>query len=317
MLKNTTKVICVMVTMALLASGFLMAVPALTATSSGAAASADKELAYDMIDIDQAKAKQTGDLGSAYYADSAAGLKAYAPGNFYNVSDQASFWVSENGKWYYNDSTFSPSTSDPSSWMTFTKRGEGNMSEVWVANDLEFFPGDFRNALTDQLTVTDEKVNYIIDQFDNVIYPKMTDFFAPAPPRDGENAVMKDYGYDYFNTNVTGRIMLMVFNIVDNNLFADPLCNFTTPSYRSYVAGYSWGQVDYYYDRTVIQLDNWEWNYRTGMNDYRPFAIESVVAHEYQHELNAYLNGGQASFLNEGASMFAEFLCGYGIAANS
>ena len=32
--------------------------------------------------------------------------------------------------------------------------------------------------------------------------------------------------------------------------------------------------------------------------------------------MNAYLNGAQDTFLNEGASMFAEFLCGYGVAAN-
>jgi hypothetical protein len=317
MLKNTTKVICVMVTMALLASGLLMAVPSLTATSSGGnAASTQKELACDTIDIDQKMAKQTDDA-TTYYADSAAGLKAYAPGNFYNVSDQASFRTTYYGKWYYNGSVFSPLTSAPSNYMTFTKRGEGNMSEVWVANDLEFFPGDFRNAMTDRLTVTDEKVNYIIDQFENVIYPNMTEFFGPAPPRDGENAIQKSLGLPYFSTNVTGRVMLMVFNIVDNYLFDDPICNFTTPSYRSYVAGYSWGLIDARYDRTVIQLDNWEWNYRTGDNDYRPFAIEAVVAHEYQHELNAYLNGGQATFLNEGASMFAEFLCGYGAAATN
>ena len=192
-------------------------------------------------------AKQTGDLSNTFYADSAASLNAYAPGNFYNVSDQARFYVGENGKWYYNGSTFSPSTSAPSNYMTFTKRGEGNMSEVWVANDLEFFPGDSRNALTEtSVTVTDDMVTYIIDQFDNVIYPNMTEFFGPAAPRDGENSLFKDLGRPYFSTNVTGKVMLMVFNIVDNNLFLDPICNFTNPSYRSYVAGYSWGYIDYY-----------------------------------------------------------------------
>ncbi len=305
-----------MVTMALLASGLLMAVPSLTATSSGSTASTQNELACDMIDVDQKMAKQTGNLADTYYADSAVDLNAYAPGNYYNVSDQARFYVAENGKWYYNGSVFSPLTSAPSNYMTFTKRGEGNMSEVWVANDLEFFPGDFRNSLTDRLTITDDMVDYIIGQFDNVIYPNMTDFFGPAAPLDGENSLFKDLGRPYFGTNVTGKVMLMVFNIVDNNLFDDPLCNFTTPSYRSYVAGYSWGYIDYIYDRNVIQLDNWEWAFRTGDNPYRPYAIESTVAHEYQHELNAYLNGAQATFLNEGASMFAEYLCGYGVSAN-
>jgi immune inhibitor A len=322
MLKNTTKVICVMVTMALLASGLLMAVPALTATSSGNVASTQKAPAYDVIDVDQKMAKQTGDLSDVYYADTAVNLNAYAPGNFYNISDQARFYVGSNGKWYYNGSVFSPLTSAPSNYMVFTKRGEGNMCEVWVANDLEFFPGDPRN--TEQpwnLTVSNAKVNYIIDQFDNVIYPNMTEFFGPAPPRDGENSLFKDLGRPYFGTNVTGRLMLMVFNIVDTNLFADENnCNFINASYPSYVAGYSWGYTDYIYDRNIIQLDNWQWDNRTlgpDVNHFRPFVIESVVAHEYQHELNAWLNGAQDTFLNEGASIFAEFLCGYGVAATA
>ncbi len=318
MLKNTTKVICVMVTMALLASGFLMAVPALTATSSGNnAASTQKELAYDVIDVDQKMAKQTIDLNNIYYTDSAANLNAYAPGNFYNVSDQARFYVGQYGKWYYNDSTFSPSTSAPTNYMVFTKRGDGNMCEVWVANDLQFFPGDPRNAQVSNLTISNDSVSYMIDQFDNVIYPNMTDFFGPAAPRDGENSPLKDVGRPYFSTNVTGKVMLMIFNIVDNDLFADPNCQFTNTTYPSYVAGYSWGAIDDLYDRNVIQMDCWQFALRTHMNDYRPFGYESVLAHEYQHELNAYLNPGQAVWLNEGASMFAEFLCGYGIAANA
>ena len=169
MLKNTTKVICVMVTMALLASGLLMAVPSLTATSSGNDVAAQKAPAYDMMDIDQLKAKQTGDIGNTFYADSAPGLNAYAPGDFYNVSDQARFYVGENGKWYYNGSVFSPSTSAPSSYMTFTKRAEGSMVEVWVANDLEYFPGDPRNAVPENLLITDELVAYIVDQFDKYL----------------------------------------------------------------------------------------------------------------------------------------------------
>jgi hypothetical protein len=132
----------------------------------------------------------------------------------------------------------------------------------------------------------------------------MTEFFGLAPPRDGENSLFKDLGRPYFGTNVTGRVMLMVFNIVDTNLFSDENnCNFINSSYPSYVAGYSWGYTDSIYDRNIIQLDNWQWDNRTlgpDVNTFRPFVIESTVAHEYQHELNAWLNGGQASFLNEG-----------------
>ena len=40
----------------------------------------------------------------------------------------------------------------------------------------------------DRIQVTDAQVNYLLDQFDNNIWPKEAEAFSVAPPRDGTNA---------------------------------------------------------------------------------------------------------------------------------
>jgi hypothetical protein len=67
-----------------------------------------------------------------------------------------------------------------------------------------------------------------------------------------------------------------------------------------------------YYDRNVIHLDSYDWSNRLGPDVPRPFVYESTVAHEYQHLLHDDLDADEVSFINEGCSMYAEMLCGYG-----
>jgi hypothetical protein len=109
----------------------------------------------------------------------------------------------------------------------------------------------------------------------------------------------------YFGTNVSGRIMLMVFNIVDDSYFDS--------TYPSYIAGYFSPSMDTTYDRNIIHADCWDWENRTTGTSARPWVYESTVTHEYQHLLNNFFNPEQISFVNEGCSMYSEILCGYGM----
>jgi hypothetical protein len=143
------------------------------------------------------------------------------------------------------------------------------------------------------------------DEYENSIYPNMTSFFGAPPAIDGENSIPNSMDRPYFGTNVTGRLMIMVFNIVDDSFF-----DF---NYPSYIVGYFDRSNDQYYDRNIINIDCWDWENRTTGTSARPWVYESTLAHEYQHLLNAFFNPSQISFVNEGCSMYAEILCGFGL----
>lgn len=231
------------------------------------------------------------------------GLLPSAPNDIYDVGDSASYRVGEYGKWSYNDT-------NPSDFMPFTKRAEGSNCELWVCDDLTFLPGDERNNLSASLTITDEQAAHMVQQFDQVVYQNLTRLVSAAPPKDGENSVPKAEGLPYFGTNVTGRVMIMVFNIVDSDFFA--------PVHEGWTYGFFDPSIDNYYDRNIINLDCWDWNNYTGIQAPTPtgnhsYYYESGLAHEYQHLLNYGANPDQVAFVNEGGSALASLLCGYPI----
>jgi len=192
-----------------------------------------------------------------------------------------------------------------SSWMLFTKRAEGNYSEVWVANDLSFPAGDLRND--QRINITNEMCEYMVEQFDETIYPIETEYFSDAPPLNGTNNEMFNIfndPADFYNTTDDGKVMIMVFNIADEN--------FDNSSYPNYIAGFYTSSASYYYDRNIIHIDCWDWVNRTGEHSDRPFLYESTVAHEYQHLLHDYVDPEEVTWINEGCSMYSEALCGYG-----
>jgi len=204
------------------------------------------------------------------------------------------------------------------------KRGEGRFCEVWVATDLEFSnPSDVRNP---RMVITDDDVEYIIGEFDENIYPVMTETFMEAPEINGSSPYMpfweEIWGYMGLNateqnitewlfpTNDTGKLMMMIFNIRDENYY-DPEC-------MTYIAGYYWSTMTWLYDRNIIHIDAYDWANRTGEQDesiigHHSFVYESTVAHEYQHLLHDWTDGGEDTWVNEGLSMMAEPLCGYPI----
>lgn len=175
-------------------------------------------------------------------------------------------------------------------------RAVGEHIEVWVRTNLDFPDGDPRNPVV----VTQEQIDYLVDEFDNNIYPTMVDFFGQPDFHDGSNAALP---FDYLDPE--GRTIAMISNIGDEN--------FHDPSYPLYIAGFYWGSVfEYYLDRNVISIDAYDWENRVG--DDAPIAnlYEGVFAHEYQHLLHDDYDSDEDTFINEGLSDLAEFLVGYG-----
>ncbi|MBA7573184.1 hypothetical protein ES708_14979 [subsurface metagenome] len=151
--------------------------------------------------------------------------------------------------------------------------------------------------------ITDEQVEYLLDEFENNIYAKDTAVFGTPDAHDGTyNGLPSSWGnyYDEFN-----RTIIMVSNVRDEN--------YIDPTYPNYIAGFYWGQIEYYMDRNVITIDSHDWENRVGPDGNRPYLYESIIAHEFQHLIHDDYNPADDTFMNEACSLYAEPLCGYPI----
>ncbi|SFL72558.1 Immune inhibitor A peptidase M6 [Gracilibacillus orientalis] len=180
----------------------------------------------------------------------------------------------------------------------FTLKGVGEHGEVWVANNLEYPEGDPRNA-DGVSAVTDEQVNYLLNEFDENIYEQEVEFFDAPTERKGEQATFPEYHQDE-----SGRVVILIDNIKDDSYYE--------PNYPSYIAGYFSSTISDFTDRNVMTIDSFDWANRTGPDAERPFMYEGTFAHEFQHLLHRDSDSAEENFINEGLSDFAQYLVGYG-----
>ncbi len=208
----------------------------------------------------------------------------------------------------------------------YTLRAIGNNIEVWVASDddgtstaTDFPAGDCRNGLRTQ--ITDAQVNYLVDQFDNNIYPKESDLFSVPPDLDGSAAPLPGLvglPGDYYQGD-GNNIAVLVDNVRDDNFY-----DTNNQSTFSYIAGFFSSQFNDLVDRNVMTIDAWDWLHRTGATPphdptadpctsapARPFLYEGVFAHEYQHLLESYEDPGEVTWVNEGLSDWVMSYVGY------
>jgi immune inhibitor A len=199
---------------------------------------------------------------------------------------------------------------------TYTVRAIGQHIEVWVQDNLDFPAGDPRNPVT----VTDDQIAYLVDQFDNNIYPKESEFWRMPATRDGSNAILDDLlglPSDYYqSSDGQDRVIAMISNVRDDSYYDS--------TFPVYIAGFFSPTINLYFDRNVITIDAYDWGNRVGPegspwrpndgsgND-RPYLYESTFAHEYQHLLHNDQDPGEATWVNEGLSDWTEWLVGYGI----
>lgn len=219
---------------------------------------------------------------------------AYADASSSN-SDQPQFYGEGDiitGIWY--DDTAGLYLAD------YEVRAIGEHIEVWVMTDLDFPAGDPRNPVV----VTQDQIDYLVEEFDNNIYPNTEGYFGTSDFHDGSNATLP---FDYYDPE--GRTIAMISNIGDES--------YHDPTYPNYIAGFYWGSVfEPYLDRNVISIDAYDWANRVGPDVARPHLYEGVFAHEYQHLLHDDYDSDEVNFVNEGLSMFTEFLVGYAAGNN-
>lgn len=319
MMNNLRKVIAVAIAFAMVSGALLVVVP-----SAGQSAEAKTLASPEQIAMYADPAFRDRGLNDLARPDIGFGMAAESAllnntpvGTTQPFVTSATFWDDtgapftdpDNAVWY-----------DAYNIINMTKRGEGVHCEMWVADDLSFYdPADPRNMKVD---IADWMVDYMIEEFDTNIYPTMTETFIDAPQINGSNPDVAAWQYLLgndtktledlaeegwlFPTNDTGKVMIMVFNMIDENWYSGTV-------YTSYTAGYYWSTIRNLYDRNIMHIDCYDWLNRIGDNVSRPFVYESVFAHEYQHLLHDEQDADEDTWVNEGLSMSAEFLCGYGI----
>lgn len=213
--------------------------------------------------------------------------------------------------WYVNAISGNPD---------LTLRAIGDYVEVWVQNDLSFPEDDPRNDDPWRWQITDEMAQYLADEFDNTIYDTVAGYYGAPADRDGTGTIFQDMGwpaftYDWIETENPQRVILKIINYRDDNYY--------NPDYPSYVAGFFSSTYTGYYQRNMVHLDCWAWWQRLGpegtswipeepdMVVNRPNLYESILAHEFQHNIHRDYVASPPTFMNEACSNFAEPICGY------
>jgi hypothetical protein len=309
---KANKILAILITTLLLVSAFsaLFVNRAASSVTPVEPVPIDEDIKTAPLDTSEQLAPEGGQ--GAFYSASAT-----YPGGYWDVGQQA-IWTGYNG---YYGSLFT---------AYYTLGYIGTTVEIWVQNNIKYPTGDPRNGPGNNpgpTKPTPAMLQYLGLQFENNILPKESEFFGAPLFHDGSNANLDDMlglPSDYY-TEPTGRTVILVCQIRDQNYYQS--------TYPYYIIGvHISAYEDYYYDRNVITVDAVSWFHNLGaagtnwgnhyyypdniMHNhpiYSPYTYEATVAHEFQHLLHYELSPGDVTFMNEGCSMYSEFLCGYGI----
>jgi len=182
-------------------------------------------------------------------------------------------------------------------FKTYTLRSVGENVEIWVADDISYYNPDREDPI-----LTQEQVDMMRDEFDENIYPTDTDFFGMPNSHTGSNSLLEAWGYVpegyYESEDGIERLMILVDNVRDEQYYDE--------EYPFYVAGFYSPTYQDYFDRNIITIDTHKWEERLESIYY------GVTAHELQHLIHDDNDPSETTWLNEGMSDFAEYLCGYG-----
>ncbi|MCP4762994.1 MAG: hypothetical protein GY870_14545 [archaeon] len=196
----------------------------------------------------------------------------------------------------------------------FELRAISDNTEIWVQVDLSYPVGDPR----DIPIVSDENVDYLLDEFDSNINPVETEYFGKADDWSGDYPGLWDLDEHYFGWGLglspddeyhhseENRTVILVSNVKDEAYY--------NPDYPYYIAGFYSPTFEYWLERNIITMDSHDWENRIGDDAARPNLYEGLISHEYQHLIHDDYNPDDEIFMNEGCSMYAESLCGYPVA---
>jgi len=139
-----------------------------------------------------------------------------------------------------------------------------------------------------------KNLTYVLNEFDTNIHDTDVEYFGQYEDRPGPE---NDY-----------KIQILIFNIRDW-LFWIPV------EAPYFIAGYYWYYASNINNANIIHIDTWQWPYRLG---YQPppsthsYEYEGTFAHEFQHLIHRDVDNDELTWVNEGCSTLAEYVCGYG-----
>ncbi|MHA2037573.1 MAG: hypothetical protein ACW98X_14145, partial [Promethearchaeota archaeon] len=171
-------------------------------------------------------------------------------------------------------------------------------------------PGYLPEGYKDAITGLD--LLEILAEFDNNIHETCVEYFGMYNNNPAERP--GPYG--------DGTIQIMIFNMRDE-FFYDP------DNALGFTAGYFWSDIADYLGTNAFHMDTYQWWRRQGetppmvdpvtAHDYAADGIsvlawqyEGTFAHEFQHLIHHDRDPDELSWVNEGCSTLAEWLCGYG-----
>lgn len=134
--------------------------------------------------------------------------------------------------------------------------------------------------------ITEAQCQTLLDEFDNVIYPTVTPIFGEPLPRGDEGQ----------------KVWVLIFNIRGASYYDDDV--------GSYIVGYFSASVSTEFNKNVFHCDTFDWENRVGPGSSQ--VMEGAFAHEFQHLVSFDMDPDELSWVDEGFSDLAMYLCGYG-----
>ena len=136
--------------------------------------------------------------------------------------------------------------------------------------------------------ISHAQLTYLLDEFDDNIYPITSQVFGEPLPRGDEGQ----------------KVWSLIFNIRDESYYD---CKQT-----SYIAGYFSASESAENNKNIMHIDSYDWENRTGPDADRPFLYEGTFAHEFEHLVHFDIDPDEPSWVDEGLADLAGFLAGYG-----
>jgi hypothetical protein len=155
------------------------------------------------------------------------------------------------------------------------------------STDEYVFPNPYGCWRTEDRISTDQ-LAYLLDEFDNNMYPTETTIYGEPLPRGEEGQ----------------KTWILIFNIRGDSYYD---C-----SVGSYIAGYFSAGESAENNKNIMHIDTYDWANRTGPDADRPYLYEGVFAHEFEHLIHFDQDPDEPSWVDEGLADLAGFFCGYG-----
>ncbi|MFX0058728.1 MAG: hypothetical protein ACFE85_05295 [Candidatus Hodarchaeota archaeon] len=151
-----------------------------------------------------------------------------------------------------------------------------------------YFLNEYGTWGFDYHEITDAQLVYMRDEFDNTMWPVMTEIYGEPLPRGDEGQ----------------KIWIVIFNIIDYAYYSEDA--------PYYIAGYFSAGTNSDENKNIIHIDTYFWADRVGPGVGRPYLYEGTIAHEFEHLIHYDIDFDEPSWVDEGLADLAGFFCGYG-----